>query len=179
MPDAGCRMPDAQCSLLPNVLKHGFSIRCFSNRSFSIRCFCGQEHLELETLSEEGLDNEIAMLTIYLISRLSSFVYRLSPNYSFLFVSRLFFTQKYPSVNSLPRRRHQVSPGSKPLPSRVRAPLVLEHQGRGSSTTIFSLPGDWAEFLSEMRVNGSTAGNRCLRNTISFAKSMPTLTIST
>ena len=92
---------------------------------------------------------------------------------------RDFFTQKYSALNSLPRRRHQVSPGSKPLPSRVRAPLVLEHQGRGSSTTIFSLPGDWAEFLSEMRVNGSTAGNRCLRNTISFAKSMPTLTIST
>jgi hypothetical protein len=80
MPDAGCRMPSVlycqQCSLLPNVLKHGFSIRCFSNRCFSNRCFCGQEHLELETLSEEGLDNEIAMLTIYLISCLSSFVYR-------------------------------------------------------------------------------------------------------
>ncbi len=69
-------MPDAQCAPLPNVLKHGFYTRRFSNRSFYNRCFCGQERLELETLSEEGLDNEIAMLTIYLISRLSSFVYR-------------------------------------------------------------------------------------------------------
>jgi len=58
----------------------------------------------------------------------------------------IFFTQKYSALNSLPRRRNQVSPGSKPLPSRVRPPLVLELQGRGSSTTIFSLPGDWAEF---------------------------------
>ncbi len=50
--------------------------RRFSNRSFYNRRFCGQERLELETLSEEGLDSEIAMLTNYLISRLSSFVYR-------------------------------------------------------------------------------------------------------
>jgi hypothetical protein len=137
-------MPDAQCSPLPNALKHGFYSRRFSNRSFSNRSFCdrclsGQEHLDLETLSEEGLDSEIAMLTNYLISRLSSFVCRpssvahasmhfaseaskyasihsLDAKYSFLIVSRLFITQKYSALNPLPRRRHQVSPDSNPLP---------------------------------------------------------------
>ncbi len=37
--------------------------------------------------------------------------------HSFLFVSLLFFTQKYPSLNPLPRRRQQVPLGSNPLPS--------------------------------------------------------------
>ena len=48
-------MPDAQCSLLPNVLKHSFYSRRFSNRSFYNRRFCnrsfsGQERLDLEFL---------------------------------------------------------------------------------------------------------------------------------
>ncbi len=52
-------MPDAKCSLLPNALKHGFY-----NRRFCNRCFCGQERLDLETLSQDSLDSEIAMLRI-------------------------------------------------------------------------------------------------------------------
>jgi hypothetical protein len=44
---------------MPNALKHGFYSRRFSNRSF-----CGQECLDLETLSQDGLDSEIAMLRI-------------------------------------------------------------------------------------------------------------------
>ena len=46
--------PFKQCSLLPNALKHGFYSRLFSN----------QEHLDIETLNQDGLDSEIAMLRI-------------------------------------------------------------------------------------------------------------------
>ena len=87
MPDAGCPvffttstvLYCQQCSLLPavfftaNALKYGFYSRRFSN----------SECLDLE----------------FLIYRPSSIIRRLSSNYSFLFVSRLFFTQKYPSLN--------------------------------------------------------------------------------
>jgi len=65
--DAGCqpgaqlgnrsiriRTLDSQCSPLPNTLKHGFYSRRFSN----------SEYLYIETLSQDGLDSEIAMLRI-------------------------------------------------------------------------------------------------------------------
>jgi hypothetical protein len=48
-----------QCTLLPNVLKHGFYSRRFSDRYLS-----GQEHLDPESLSQDSLDSEIAMLRI-------------------------------------------------------------------------------------------------------------------
>ncbi|MGB2911070.1 MAG: hypothetical protein WBB55_10845 [Anaerolineales bacterium] len=79
-------MPDAQCFLLPAVfftasaLKYGFYSRRFSN----------SECLDLEFLIYRPSS---------IIRYLSSVVSRL--NYSFLFVSRLFFTQKNPSLNPL------------------------------------------------------------------------------
>ena len=65
-------MPDAQCSLLPNALKHGFYSRRFSNRSFYNRSFYnrssrGQEHLDLEFLVYRPSS---------IVRRLSSFFYR-------------------------------------------------------------------------------------------------------
>ena len=54
----------------------------------------------------------------------------------------IFFTQKYPSLNLLPRLRHQVPPGSNPLPSG-------REQGEGSPPSrcfdfvlLFSPEGD-------------------------------------